>query len=82
MEAWLHLLVRERFVGRILPYDGDAGLAYGSIVAIARAQGRSPSISDAQIAAVAILRDMAVATRNVADFEPFGVPVIDPWSVS
>ena len=44
-------------------------------------RGREPKISDTQIAAVAKVRDMAVATRNVADFEPFGVEVINPWDV-
>lgn len=79
MEAWLRTLVEERFAGRILAYDADAGLAYGRLVAGARARGFSPSISDAQIAAVAKLNTMAVATRNVRDFEPLGVTVINPW---
>ena len=38
-------------------------------------QGRA----DALIAATALVHDMAVFTRNVADFEPTGVVVINPW---
>ncbi|MGH6915277.1 MAG: type II toxin-antitoxin system VapC family toxin [Geminicoccaceae bacterium] len=79
MEAWLNVLISERFAGRILPFDGDAALTYGGIVARARAQGRSPNISDAQIAAVARLHDMAVATCHIADFEPLGVAIVNPW---
>ena len=79
MEAWLRTLVEERFAGRILVYDTGAGLAYGRLVAAARARGLDPSVSDAQIAAVAKSNTMAVATRNVRNFEPLGVAVINPW---
>lgn len=34
---------------------------------------------DALIAATALVHGMTVVTRNVADFEPTGVPVINPW---
>jgi toxin FitB len=36
-------------------------------------------VVDALIAASALVRGAAVATRNVRDFEPLGVPVVDPW---
>ena len=34
---------------------------------------------DALIAATALVHGMTVVTRNVADIEPTGVAVIDPW---
>ena len=34
---------------------------------------------DAYIAATALVHGLTVATRNVADFEPMGVTVINPW---
>ena len=34
---------------------------------------------DAQIAAIARIRDMAVATRNTRDFENCGIDLINPW---
>ncbi|HET7387887.1 MAG TPA: hypothetical protein VFJ19_14625 [Nocardioidaceae bacterium] len=34
---------------------------------------------DVYIAATAARRGMTVATRNVGDFQPTGVPVINPW---
>ena len=78
-EGWLRELVGSRFAGRMLAYDADAALVYGDLVAAARAQGRAAAIGDAQIAAVARREGMAVATRNVRDFEPLGVTVVDPW---
>jgi predicted nucleic acid-binding protein len=32
------------------------------------------------IAATALVHGMTVATRNVADFEPTGVRVLNPWN--
>jgi predicted nucleic acid-binding protein len=78
-EDWLRDLVGTRFAGRVLAYDADAALIYGGLVAAARAQGRTPPIGDAQIAAVARREGMAVATRNGRDFESLGVVVVDPW---
>lgn len=35
---------------------------------------------DALIAATALVHGMAVVTRNVADFEPTGVAIVNPWA--
>jgi predicted nucleic acid-binding protein len=37
---------------------------------------------DALIAATALVHGMTIVTRNLADFEPTGVPVLNPWSDS
>jgi predicted nucleic acid-binding protein len=79
-EAWLFELVRERFAGRILPFDGEAALLFGQMLAVARARGRPMDAGDAQIAAVAQLHGMAVATRDADDFEPLSIAVINPWA--
>jgi predicted nucleic acid-binding protein len=76
---WLEALVREDFAGRILVFDVTAALIYGKLVAAALARGRPPTVGDAQIAAVAQRHGMAVASRDVRDFETLAVPVIDPW---
>ena len=34
---------------------------------------------DALIAATALVHGMTVVTRNVADFESTGVPLLNPW---
>ena len=78
-ERWLEALITEDFAGRILAFDAAAALIYGKLVADAMIQGRPPTVGDAQIAAVARRDGMAVATRDVAHFEPLAVPIIDPW---
>ena len=79
--CWLDALITEDFSGRILTFDVEAALIYGRIVADALARGRAPTVGDAQIAAVARRERMAVASRDVRDFETLDVPIIDPWHV-
>lgn len=67
------------FAGRVLPFDSSAARAYAEIAAARRAAGRPISQADGQIAAIAGSRGMAVATRNVGDFEGMGIDIIDPW---
>jgi toxin FitB len=47
---------------------------------LGRFAGRPISQPDAQIAAIAVSRGAAVATRNVADFEGCGITLMDPWT--
>lgn len=68
------------FGGRILPFDLAAAEAYAGIVARARAAGRAVGLADGQIAAIAMARGLAVATRDTGPFVAAGVPTIDPWA--
>ena len=76
MFHWLDL----GFAGRILPFDSAAARAYADIAAGRRSAGRPIAPADCQIGAIARARDMAVATRNVRDFEDIDVVVVDPWT--
>lgn len=68
--------VLEVFAGRILPIDHEvAEVAAGYHVPDPRPE------RDALIAATAEVGRYAVATRNVRDFEGFGVPLFNPWAV-
>lgn len=74
LRTWLEDRVLPAFKGRILPVD----------TAIARrcAALHVPdprSERDALIAATALVHKMTVVTRNVRDFEPMGVEVLNPW---
>lgn len=68
------------FARRILPFDGAAARAFAGIVAGRRHTGRPINNFDAQIAAITQAHGMALATRNVADFDGLDIAVIDPWS--
>lgn len=73
-------LIDGLFGPRILPFDRDAALAYARIVGRARAAGKSISVADGQIAAIAAVHGFTVATRDTAPFVASGVPVINPWA--
>jgi len=68
-----------RFAGRTL--DADAGIARlsGQIRGETRRVGIQISLADCLIAATALHHGMAIMTRNVRDFAPTGVDVINPW---
>ncbi len=68
------------FDGRVLPFDSAVARAYAEIAAARRAAGRPVPQADCQIAAIARSCGMAVATRNVRDFDDSGVDVVEPWA--
>jgi predicted nucleic acid-binding protein len=74
LRLWLNGRVIPAFNGRIL--DVDTAVAQRS----ARLHVPDPRpVRDGLIAATALVHSMTVVTRNVADFEPTGVPTLNPW---
>ena len=71
---------RERFVGRIYSFDERAAEAYGDLAAAAERVGRRLNVADGQIAAIAKVHRMSVATRDEGDFSSTGVDVVNPWT--
>lgn len=77
--AWIDA-VRRRLAGRVVDVDTDVAEIAGRLRAAASLEGRAADPIDALIAASALVRGAAVATRNVRDFEPLGVDLVDPWA--
>jgi len=70
----------EDFAARSLPFDAAAATEYAVLVAARSRSGRPISTEDGQIAAVAISRNLSLATRNGKDFECIaGLAVENPW---
>ena len=67
------------FAGKVLPFDSDAARTYAVIAAARLVLGRPVSQADCQIAAIVRSRGMAVATRNIRDFEDMGIDIFNPW---
>ena len=74
LRSWLDLRVMTAFSGRILPVD----TAVARRCARLHVPDRRPD-RDALIAATALVHGMTVVTRNVADFAPMGVGIVNPW---
>jgi predicted nucleic acid-binding protein len=76
LRRWLNNHVLPVFEGRVLYID--------SVVALRSAALHVPNpcpVRDGMIAATALVHGMTVVTRNVSDFEPMGVAVINPWKM-
>ena len=58
---------------------GENAMAWGDLMALAKRSGRGLASMDGLIAATAIAHQLTLATRNIKDFEGFGIDIIDPW---
>ncbi len=75
LRSWLDDKVVPGFTGRILPVDEAVALRCAAL----HVPDPRPE-RDALIAATALVHGMTLVTRNVADFEPMGVPLFNPWA--
>ena len=73
-------MLGEAFDSRVLPFDRGAARAYVDIAAMRRSAGRPVGAADCQIAAITRSGRMALATRNVRDFDDLDIEVVDPWA--
>jgi predicted nucleic acid-binding protein len=73
LENWLEEITRE-YKNKILSFDDECAQVWGKLI--------SPHKSnpiDKQIAAIAMINQLAVVTRNVDDFRETGVQMINPF---
>jgi toxin FitB len=73
IEAWLEQ-VAESY--NILPMDGRVFRCWARLMH----RHSDDLLEDAMIAATAKVHNLTVVTRNIRDFEPFGVAMLDPFS--
>ena len=64
---------------RVLPIDLETATIWGEISARLEGKGRRIPAIDGLIAATAIRHGLHLMTRNVTDFEPTGVLLVNPW---
>lgn len=74
LRAWIDGSVLPRFRDRILPVDTDVALRAAHLHLLDPKAER-----DGLIAATALVHGMTVVTRNVGDFAPTGVKLLNPW---
>jgi predicted nucleic acid-binding protein len=74
LEKWLDLVVAD-YADRILSFDGECAQVWGRLM--------SPHHEhpiDKQIAAIALIHDLIVLTRNVDDFRGTGARINNPFT--
>ena len=68
------------FEDQILDFDRLAAEAYGILAAQMRKQGQNKDVNDLMIAAIALVHEATIATRNMKDFQPTGAKIINPFA--
>jgi predicted nucleic acid-binding protein len=73
LEKWLDLVVTD-YAGRILNFDEECAQVWGRLMS-----PRHEHPIDKQIAAIALIHDLTVVTRNVDDFRGTGTRTSNPF---
>jgi predicted nucleic acid-binding protein len=74
LEAWLDLVVTI-YADRILSFDEECAQVWGRLMS-----PRHEHPIDKQIAAIALIHDLTVVTRNVDDFRGTGTKTSNPFA--
>lgn len=73
LEKWLELVVAD-YADRILSFDEACAQVWGRLMS-----PHHEHLIDKQIAAIALINNVIVATRNVDDFRGIGVEIMNPF---
>jgi predicted nucleic acid-binding protein len=79
LEAWSSDDLPARFEGRTLLVDAEIAGRWAKVMTRRQAIGRVIATMDAFIAATALRHNLALVTRNTADFENLELALINPW---
>ena len=77
--VWMNTVLLTRFAGRMVALDAPTMFLWGSLMARLEAAGQPMGVMDSLILTSALQNNLIIATRNVSDFLPGGVQVINPW---
>jgi len=73
LEKWLEVIVGD-YADKILSFDEECAQVWGRLMS---PHPQHPI--DKQIAAIALIHDLTVVTRNVDDFRGTGVEIVNPF---
>jgi len=75
----LKRIIDVEFAERILPFDLAAAQAYGGLRARREHRGRPINHMDAMIAAICLVHDATLASRNIRDFDGLDLELVNPF---
>jgi predicted nucleic acid-binding protein len=77
---WLDSTIRPLFRGQILDIGENEVLRWRLLIDYGKKTGHTFSQPDLFIAATALSHTLTLVTRNVRDFLPAEIPVLNPWT--
>jgi predicted nucleic acid-binding protein len=79
LESWLQVDLPGRFQDRVLPVTAAIADRWGTVSAIAAANGKPVPVIDGLLAATALHHNLTLVTRNTSDVSGTGVRTLNPW---
>jgi len=79
LETWLTEDLAVRFEDRILSIDQRVAENWGVVMARGNKAGLTLGSMNGFFAATAEAHGLTLVTRNVRDFQPVGISILDPW---
>jgi predicted nucleic acid-binding protein len=76
----LEKLLQAGFAARIINFTADCAEGYATARTTRQKLGRPVTIEDALIGGMALAYGATLATRNVSDFDGYGLTTINPWA--
>lgn len=80
LTEWVRKDLPKQFLGRVLDIDATTAATWGALSARASKLGRTLPVVDGLLLSTALRHELSVVTRNVSDFEAWGVAVLNPWN--
>ncbi|MGD8174325.1 type II toxin-antitoxin system VapC family toxin [Marinimicrobium sp. ARAG 43.8] len=80
LQSWLDRDLRDRFSGRVVAVSDETATEWGLLAGEAKQKGIAAPVIDTLLAATARQHNLVLVTRNIKDFEPFSVHLLNPWS--
>jgi len=72
--------ILSEMIDAVLPFDQAAAECYGILTAKLRVEGKPIGQSDSMIAAIAMVHDGTVVTRNTRHFEHCNIEIANPFT--
>ncbi len=82
IESDFETFCRAGFAARILVFDDDCARGYALARSARNRAGLPVAALDALIGGMALAHGARLATRNTADFDGYGLALVDPWSIA
>lgn len=79
LQEWIETELIRRFDKRILEINLKVVQKWGEIQALSEIAGTKMPVTDSMIAAIGIVYNMTIVTRDAGGMEKSGIGIFNPW---